>query len=213
MRWIGCLALLSAVSAGSLPARGQGAPASRPANAPLAYRPAAAPPFADRDGCAFGAACPGARVTASGSARSVPSGSLLPGSLGPVRSDTVIRHSSGALVLGGAIGWALGVVGGGFIGAGVEVRNTEHCYDWCGAAGFLLGAIVGESLLVPLGVHIANGRQGTYGKSAAASLGIAAAGLVLAPITAGVSILPIFPVQLGVSIRRERNTARLRGGG
>jgi hypothetical protein len=116
------------------------------------------------------------------------------------------------LVLGGIAGGALGLYAGAYVGYAVEEtgvradlwgRSSEYV-----PAGALLGAIAGETLLLPLGVHLANGRQGKYWSSALLSAGVTAAGLLLAVPTAGISLLVIPVGQLYTSVRNERATAQ-----
>jgi hypothetical protein len=76
------------------------------------------------------------------------------------------------LVMGGL---GLGVVGvfvGGYAGAKLEQNSGCGYDDYCGLAGALLGATVGETILMPAGVHLANGERGSY------LLAVGAAGLV-----------------------------------
>ncbi|MBA2565773.1 MAG: hypothetical protein H0V09_10170 [Gemmatimonadetes bacterium] len=71
-----------------------------------------------------------------------------------------------------------------------------------------MGAAVGESVLLPLGVHVANGRQGNFGLELLASLGIGAAGVGLAVATDnGLPLIPVVPAQLLASIAIERGTS------
>ena len=119
------------------------------------------------------------------------------------------------LVLGGVLGGGLGLVGGAIAGAGLEVAmGCDH--DYCGIAGGLLGAMAGEIILLPLGVHLANGRQGNYGYALLASAGSAAGGLLLS-LAAGaiagersidVALWTIPVAQLASSILVERRTSR-----
>ena len=119
------------------------------------------------------------------------------------------------LVLGGVLGGGIGLVGGAFAGAGLEIAaGCDH--DYCGIAGGLLGAMAGEIILLPLGVHLANGRQGNYGYALLASAGSAAGGLLLSLAAGALTgeegidvVLWAIPVaQLASSIVVERRTSR-----
>lgn len=119
---------------------------------------------------------------------------------------------SGQLVLGGLAGGALGLYAGAYAGfaveqAGVQAGIWELSSEYV-PAGALLGALIGETLLLPLGVHVANGRQGAYWSSALASAGVMAVGLLVAVPTGGVALLVIPVGQLYTSIRTERATAQ-----
>lgn len=116
------------------------------------------------------------------------------------------------LVLGGIVGGALGLYAGAYAGYAVEgigvradlwERSNEYV-----PAGALLGAIAGETLLLPLGVHLVNGRQGKYWSSALLSAGVTAVGLLLALPTGGISLLVIPVGQLYTSVRNERATTQ-----
>jgi hypothetical protein len=81
-----------------------------------------------------------------------------------------------ALALGGLLGGAVGIVGGFYLGAALADGEDTNDLDFL--SGGVAGAAIGEGLLLPAGVHVANDSRGSYTLSAAASLGIAAAGLL-----------------------------------
>lgn len=119
--------------------------------------------------------------------------------------------SAGWMLLGGVIGGAAGLVGGAYAGYKLE-RATG---PWPGSseyfpAGALWGAIAGESLLLPLGVHWGGGRRGSYARAAFASVSVTGIGLLLAVPTSGVSMLLVPPVQLIASMTTQsrRTTPR-----
>jgi hypothetical protein len=85
-------------------------------------------------------------------------------------------RSAPVLTLGGLAGGAVGVVGGFFVGA--LLASDDDGDDLDVLSGGVAGATIGEGLLLPLGVNLANGGRGAYTTSALASLGIAAAGLL-----------------------------------
>lgn len=116
--------------------------------------------------------------------------------------------SKGAGVLAGT----LGLVAGGAAGYFLEDALLCGPYDeYCGLAGAAVGAALGESLLLPLGVHLSGGRQGNYAWSALASVGIGSAGLLLAVPTRGLSLLAVPLWQLESAVRIERATSRPQG--
>ena len=139
----------------------------------------------------------------------------IPGALPapPVRIDA--RHSTARLAVGGAAGAAAGFMAGLYLGAIVERGNTDAmCIDVCDdsegpGAGAVLGALAGESLGMALGVHLANGRQGSLGKNSLASAAILTAGLITGEDSS--SLLFALPVmQLIGTITVERAAARSR---
>lgn len=117
----------------------------------------------------------------------------------------------GRPVLGGLAGGALGA-GVGFL-AGLAANGSCEGDEVCVLPAFA-GAILGETLGLPLGVHVAEGRRGSYPLGALASVGVTAAGLGLmslvgdsGPPAQGIAVM--VPVaQLLASIAVERRTAR-----
>jgi hypothetical protein len=107
------------------------------------------------------------------------------------------------LVFGGVIGGAAGLV------AGAIVMRDGSCNELdCFAPAFYAG-LAGESLGVPLGVHLANGGSGKYGPALAASLAIGGLGLGGALLAGEPRLLLAIPVlQIASSIHFERSSAR-----
>jgi hypothetical protein len=126
-----------------------------------------------------------------------------PGRLG--RGMPSQRPSTVALLAGGLLGGAVGV----FTGAVVGGKATEDDCEDCVLEGVVYGGVAGGSALLPLGVHIANGRRGGYAKSLLASLAIGGAGLGAALAANEGGVLVVVPVlQLVSSILIERGTSR-----
>lgn len=113
--------------------------------------------------------------------------------------------SAVSLGLGGLVGGAVGTFAGAYLGAKATEDECEDCF----LEGLVYGGIAGESALLPLGVHLANGRRGNYGLSLLASAAIAGAGVGLAAATHEEGILLAVPVaQLISAIAIERATGR-----
>ena len=98
---------------------------------------------------------------------------------------------------------------------GYELESSRCSSGWfCGIAGLVIGGAIGEVVGLPLGVHLANRRRGSYGKALLASLGVVAAGLLVAGLTeedAGGRDLVLIAIpitQLAVTISIERATGR-----
>jgi hypothetical protein len=107
------------------------------------------------------------------------------------------------MMFGGILLGAGGLIGGALIGQHFEGSPCEDCI-----LGAFLGALAGESLAIPLGVHLANGRRGDAGPALAASIGIGAVGLGAAALTEQWGILLAIPVlQIAASIGIERHSA------
>ena len=105
--------------------------------------------------------------------------------------------SSGALAAGGLLGAGAGILAGGIVGAMVggntcsDPGNPDSCR---GLEGFFLGASIAQAATIPLGVHLMNGRRGSYGKALLFTTGVAAAGLLAVyaldggPATVGIAV-------------------------
>jgi hypothetical protein len=119
---------------------------------------------------------------------------------------------TGNMILGGLAGGAVGFFAFGYAGALLADRYADDGSDgWEALGGFAIGAVVGESVLLPLGVHIANRRQGDFATSLLVSAGIAAAGIGLTAAVEdmGIVFLPAIPVaQLISTIAIERKTTQ-----
>lgn len=94
---------------------------------------------------------------------------------------------------------------GGLAGAALADCGGSGC-----AAAFFVGAAVGETLALPLGVHLAKGRRGSYLLTTLASVGVTAVGVALAVAlgdhgATGQGIAVLVPVgQLAATIAMER---------
>jgi hypothetical protein len=113
----------------------------------------------------------------------------------------------------GLLTGAAGFLVGGLVGAAMGVGNDADDDDsWVQSlAGAVVGGTVGESLMLPIGVHIANDRRGDLLWSMPASLGIGTLGVVLARnVNSKSKAWPIYvltPIaQLAASIAIERST-------
>jgi hypothetical protein len=108
------------------------------------------------------------------------------------------------LALGGVLAGTAGTFGGAWVGNEITRDACEDCF----IEGVIYGGVAGGSALLPLGVHLANGRRGNYGASLLASLGIGAAGLAVAVASQEGAVMLAVPVlQLISSIAIERGTA------
>jgi len=123
--------------------------------------------------------------------------------------------STGRMVAFGLAGGAVGVLAGGLLGGvigGGSYFGGRECPDeeWvCDIRGAFIGATIGESLLLPLGVHLGDRRQGSWPPAALASSAIGALGAFLAYENQDraawiVTLTPI--AQLAASIAIEGST-------
>lgn len=114
--------------------------------------------------------------------------------------------SSGAMLLGGVAGGALGLVAGAYLGQHFvleELGGSEYV-----PGGLLIGAAVGEIIGLPLGVHLANGRRSNYRRNALLSAGVFGVGALLTAPTSGISLLLVLPVQLGIVVGAEQKSSQ-----
>ncbi|HEY6059567.1 MAG TPA: hypothetical protein VIV10_03195 [Gemmatimonadales bacterium] len=130
----------------------------------------------------------------------------------PTTSDSraaLPRPHDGAMVLGGLAGGVVGFFAGGYAGAMAGGGNRVCGDDPCGLEEGVWGAAAGVSTFIPLGVHLANGRRGSYGAELAASLVVGAVGLGLAyNSNSGVPLLLVPVGQIVTSMLIERAAAK-----
>jgi hypothetical protein len=136
---------------------------------------------------------------------------LAPAPYAPALQESGRYVSDATLALGGIVGGGAGLIGGGLLGYGLET-GVAGCEgdEWCGFAGTVFGAMIGEAVMLPLGVHLANRSRGSYAPGLGMSLVVGLAGLTLAGATGGAAplMVPAIPIaQLLTSIAVERRTA------
>lgn len=116
-----------------------------------------------------------------------------------------------ALAGAGLLAGSIGFFAGGFIGAAIDEAGSDGYEEWDGVAGFILGAPIGESLLLPVGVHLANGRRGNFPLSLLASVAITGAGIFVAATAEEPYVLLSIPIlQLAACTAIERSTGQSR---
>ncbi len=117
--------------------------------------------------------------------------------------------STPTLILAGLGGGTVGLFAGGLGGWQIGGGNSICGDDACGLEGGAYGAIIGESALLPLAVHLANHHRGSYWLSLLASAGIGAAGVVAVDATNdGWPLIGVPIGQMITSILIERATAK-----
>lgn len=121
------------------------------------------------------------------------------------------------MAIGGLLGGAVGLFGGGAVGAAVGCTDHNPDDDLCTLGGIVIGGALGEALLLPSGVFAADRAQGNLILDVLTSAGIAAAGLVGAVAVSdrqgplGGAILIATPLaQIWAVSAVERATARIR---
>lgn len=118
------------------------------------------------------------------------------------------RETSPALLAaGGVLGGAVGVFGGALAGAYLTGNSCEDC----ALLGAAYGAVAGGSALLPLGVHLANGRRGNFGATLLASLATGVVGLGVSQAANSAEVMLAVPVlQIVSSVLIERATEKRR---
>ena len=117
-----------------------------------------------------------------------------------------VNRGPGSMAFTGAVFAAGGIFAGAVIG--VKTACGGNSDDWCELGGGLIGATIGEVVMLPMGVHIAGGKV-SYGRKLAVSSGVMLGGLLLAPLTGGVSLLMVPPVQLMMTVNMENRAGVL----
>jgi hypothetical protein len=128
--------------------------------------------------------------------------------LQPALVDSRPERHDLTLAFGGAMGGLTGLMAGGFLGARIELAGGCSG-EWCGFSGALLGAAIGSSIMIPVGVHLANDGRGDLSQSVAVSGFALAGGVALALLTQEEKPLLLIPLaQIIGSIAMERRTSR-----
>jgi hypothetical protein len=119
-------------------------------------------------------------------------------------------------ILGGAVGGALGILGGGLIGLALYEEDSRDSFEFAddldGIVAVATGALIGEVLVLPLGVHLGNGRRGSYLHDLGISVLSGLGGLAVMAVTDGstAGVLVGVSLHLGCVVAQERVTARRR---
>jgi hypothetical protein len=153
--------------------------------------------------------------------------------VGSAASFVVQAEPLPRLVVGGLAGGAAGALAGGLITGGLRALGPCDDQDGCldvYADWAVSGAFAGGSLLLPVGVHIANGRRGSLAPAMAASAAIGAGGLAAwwaiqnnltdewgndlraADALTALTVIATPALQLASSVLIERATSRRRAG-
>ena len=121
--------------------------------------------------------------------------------LGPGKPSDDGEADTGTLVIGGILGGLGGLYAGALLGANLGGQNCEDC----GLVEAFYGAAIGSALGISGGVHLANGRQGSFGRSALATLAISAGGILAATTTEEAAFLLAIPIgQIAAAVGIER---------
>lgn len=115
-------------------------------------------------------------------------------------------------IVGGLLGAGAGIVGGALMGYALECGGNTCRGDFGGYAGAVTGLLVGEALLLPIGVHLGNGGRGDLGKDIGVSVGVAAATLLLSAPADDEVILELGIIaQFALTVWAERSTGERAG--
>jgi len=143
-------------------------------------------------------------------AQQVPAGfhSIAPERRVPVQAGALRPQPGvGWPIAGGLLGGSVGFWAGVFIAGSIADKNCDNEDVSCLLTGILAGAAIGESVLLPVGVHLGNGRRGNFPLGLAASVGIAGLGVAATAATSEPAFLiPAAVGQLVVGVLLERKT-------
>lgn len=124
------------------------------------------------------------------------------------RSALGERTAAGWLVLGGALGWGTGLVGGAYAGAALnEILRVQIL-----GIGSTIGGVAGVVTMTPLRVHLMNERRGNYLLSLLGSAAVTAGTVIVMtefangaePYVAAGGVA----LQIGLCTLIERETSR-----
>lgn len=110
--------------------------------------------------------------------------------------------SAPSMVVTGMLFGLGGIMAGGYVGADLACANARPD-EWCELGGAILGGLIGELVMLPMGVHVASDRT-SYRRKLFISTATFLAGAVLAPVTGGATLLLAPPAQLALLVRAER---------
>ncbi len=117
--------------------------------------------------------------------------------------------TSTRLAMGGLAIGILSMAGGAIAGAIISCPNHHSKEEFCGMDGAFVGAAAGELVGIPLGVHLADRRHGSFGWDLVAST---AAVFALAPAVSASRLPPLILLvpagQIAAAVVAERRTAR-----
>lgn len=117
--------------------------------------------------------------------------------------------SPGWLAAAGVVGAGVGMVAGAVGGAAIDGRPDEDCLDFCFGPGFVLGALAGEALGVATGVHLANGRKGSFLLDLATSTGVLALGIAVGhEVPSAGLLIPVSQIFGAVVVERTTEHGR-----
>ncbi len=127
----------------------------------------------------------------------------------PADSTTIEPSDEVPIGVPVALGLA-GMIVGAAMGAGIgEAVAPSDCDGEfiCIHAGAAIGGLVGEAVLLPVGVHLGNRSRGDFWSGLSTSIGVLAAGIGLTVLTDSAAPAALLPfVQLIACVAAERKT-------
>ena len=132
----------------------------------------------------------------------------------PMPGQATPRHqpsTAAGAVVGGVLAGGLGFVGGALFATSVECNGGSSCQGFDALEAAVLGAIVGEILFLPIGVHVGNGQAGSIEADLLTSVfsGLGALGIGLAAERVEVLAIGIAG-QIAFTVAMERMRGRQR---
>lgn len=130
---------------------------------------------------------------------------------GELRAQSSQPQSPLGAAVFGVLGGGVGVIGGAIVGLAVHCGyGCDGDFDGYGAA--VAGALAGEALLLPLGVHLGNRASGNLVLDVGVSLGVGLGTVLLGVATESGAVVVIGGLtQLGLTLWTERSTGARAG--
>jgi len=169
-----------------------------------AYRASVLYAAAADSGATLSAAAAADTATATGQAAAP---AVVPDSAGTHSTNPAFKQPSLAgPIAGGVVAGFAGVVVGGLLGNSFDDYSSDDIPE-----GAILGLLAGEMLIMPIGVHLGNGRHGSFLADLGISvlLGVAVTAAAVATDDGAVLILGT-AAQIASTIAVERGTAAKR---
>ncbi len=116
----------------------------------------------------------------------------------PATRSAAENQYAGRKILGGVLGGAAGFFVGGFLG--VQIADSESCYDWCGLIGAIIGASLLESIGLGLGLEVADPGEPKLLRRILLPTLVGGAGLLAAAVAeSALPLLLVVPLQFVVA--------------
>lgn len=123
--------------------------------------------------------------------------------------DTVNAEPAKGALMGfsGILFGTIGAFAGGLLAYSMETSGCSSDLS-CSFGGIILGALIGEAIALPIGVHVASEKRHPLSGKIGRSLAVTAFGIGAAFVTQGYGIYLIPPLQLAFTMSPELGSGR-----